>query len=505
MSKNDHFSINDKNPILLKIFKESQQKNTCREPLRNSGFFASTGELKRLGEGIKGKGSPCECSARYGSHVADCYEVLLDNLELLVSTFYQALAQSSGEEGCEITDVLQNEMKIMKLLIKVVNNMILSKDPASLNVDAYYDHVSKSDCKHKQAVSRFTANFIKRIFVDQGNLWMIFLDMDANNNAQPLHPSASQLLSTLLIFTNNFISNYSLEYDPDGAIKDITPMLITFASSSASSAAGNTVLFEDLQVDLAISILTGLCSNDCFPWILSPYNSFPLFQSVFSLQVLEHSIQSRYTETPKVKSHGFENSLKCVAEMLHVCLRDFKMHFDPSLHSATQFLSNEYCKEHIVVDSALLISGILQILLIVSEDADGGLFKFRENSGGDVLLLAQNLSALLGHLNLVLPAAVTLKNSGTKQSPGDQDSHPLFKIKVDIIKVISNLSFFSKDYQNQFRDALLYVLDNCLVDDMNPFIREASLFCIRNLTDGNEENQKIIEMLQAKSKPHLYT
>ena len=498
-------NFSDKNPILLKIFKISQQKESCREPLRNSVFFASAGELKRLreGEGLKGKDSACECSARDGSRVADCYEVLLDNLELLVSTFYQARALGpAGEEGCK--DGFRNEIKIMKLLIKVVNNMILSKDPASLNVDAY---VSKSDCKHKQAVSRFTANFINRIFVDQGNLWMTSLDMGASNNAQSLDPSASQLLSTLLIFTNNFISNYSLEYDPNGAIKDITPMLITFASCSASSAAGNAVLFEDLQVDLAISILTGLCSNDLSPWILSPCNSCPLFQRVFSLQVLEHCIQSRYTETQKqnVKSHGFENSLKYVAEMLHVCVRDFKMHFDPSLHSSTQFLSKEYCKEHIVVDSALLLSGILQILLIVSEDANGGLFKLRENSGGYALHLAQSLSELLGHLNLVLPAAVTLKNSGTNQSPGDQDSHPLFKIKVDIIKVISNLSFFSKDYQNQFRNALLYVLDNCLVDDMNPFIREASLFCIRNLTDGNEDNQKIIEMLQAKSKPHLYT
>ena len=42
------------------------------------------------------------------------------------------------------------------------------------------------------------------------------------------------------------------------------------------------------------------------------------------------------------------------------------------------------------------------------------------------------------------------------------------------------------------------ILSHCSLDDLNPFIREKALFAIRNITDKNEQNQKMIASLEAK-------
>lgn len=78
-------------------------------------------------------------------------------------------------------------------------------------------------------------------------------------------------------------------------------------------------------------------------------------------------------------------------------------------------------------------------------------------------------------------------------------------LKNDIIKVISNLAFHYPSCRDNFKDAIPHILSNCLVDDMNPCtfydnldIRETSLFCIRNLTTDNRENQDLIASLEAR-------
>ncbi|KAJ3303011.1 Ataxin-10 [Kappamyces sp. JEL0829] len=108
--------------------------------------------------------------------------------------------------------------------------------------------------------------------------------------------------------------------------------------------------------------------------------------------------------------------------------------------------------------------------------------------------LASTLTKSLGILNRVLPAAINLKNT----PPAGTADHPLFMLKSDLIKTISNLSFHYAEYKELFQTAIPLVLANCSVDDMNPYIRETSLFCIRNLVTGSSANQDLVASMEAK-------
>jgi hypothetical protein len=73
-------------------------------------------------------------------------------------------------------------------------------------------------------------------------------------------------------------------------------------------------------------------------------------------------------------------------------------------------------------------------------------------------------------------------------------------MKSDCIKIISNIAYHCPDFRDEFRikGGIPFVLSNCILDDLNPFIREASLFCLRNLSLDNTGNQELIRGLEAK-------
>ncbi|KAI8621433.1 spinocerebellar ataxia type 10 protein domain-containing protein [Chytriomyces sp. MP71] len=79
----------------------------------------------------------------------------------------------------------------------------------------------------------------------------------------------------------------------------------------------------------------------------------------------------------------------------------------------------------------------------------------------------------------------------------------LYMMKVDAIKVLSNGSFKCKEAQDEIRrvGGIPIILSHCTIDDSNPFIKEWSVFAIRNLCDGNFENQKLIESMEAVGLP----
>ena len=75
-----------------------------------------------------------------------------------------------------------------------------------------------------------------------------------------------------------------------------------------------------------------------------------------------------------------------------------------------------------------------------------------------------------------------------------------FMIKCDIMKVIANMAFECKSAQDEVRNrgGIPLVLSHCVMDDLNPYLREYSLFAVRNIVHGNAENQALISSLEAK-------
>ncbi|KAF8329547.1 spinocerebellar ataxia type 10 protein domain-containing protein [Cantharellus anzutake] len=71
-------------------------------------------------------------------------------------------------------------------------------------------------------------------------------------------------------------------------------------------------------------------------------------------------------------------------------------------------------------------------------------------------------------------------------------------MKRDLVRLLGILCHRRKDVQDKVRDCggIHVVLNLCVVDERNPYLREHALFTLRNLLAGNDENQKIVAELE---------
>lgn len=68
--------------------------------------------------------------------------------------------------------------------------------------------------------------------------------------------------------------------------------------------------------------------------------------------------------------------------------------------------------------------------------------------------------------------------------------------------LLTNLSWKNNDVKDLVRErgGLAAVLNQCMVDDDNPFIKEYATLCVRNLLEGNARNQKVVSSLERSTK-----
>ncbi|CAL4126200.1 unnamed protein product, partial [Meganyctiphanes norvegica] len=79
-------------------------------------------------------------------------------------------------------------------------------------------------------------------------------------------------------------------------------------------------------------------------------------------------------------------------------------------------------------------------------------------------------------------------------------NHPIFGFKSDLIRLIASLVYQNKVNQNQVREinGILLILESTQLDARNPLIKENAVFAMKNLLEGNAENQKAISRLQLR-------
>ncbi|KAI5807371.1 spinocerebellar ataxia type 10 protein domain-containing protein [Peziza echinospora] len=73
-------------------------------------------------------------------------------------------------------------------------------------------------------------------------------------------------------------------------------------------------------------------------------------------------------------------------------------------------------------------------------------------------------------------------------------------MKKFAVLLLSNLAWKNNNVKDLVREkgGLLAILNQCMVDDDNPYIREYAILCIRNLLEGNQKNQKEVGELEVK-------
>ncbi|XP_027710087.1 ataxin-10 isoform X2 [Vombatus ursinus] len=82
---------------------------------------------------------------------------------------------------------------------------------------------------------------------------------------------------------------------------------------------------------------------------------------------------------------------------------------------------------------------------------------------------------------------------------GDGDiSNPAVGFKSHLVRLIGNLCY--KNGKNQDKvyelDGIPLILDNCSMDDNNPFLNQWAVYAIRNLTEHNKRNQELIAKME---------
>uniref|UniRef100_A0A8C5U7U2 Ataxin-10 n=1 Tax=Malurus cyaneus samueli TaxID=2593467 RepID=A0A8C5U7U2_9PASS len=82
----------------------------------------------------------------------------------------------------------------------------------------------------------------------------------------------------------------------------------------------------------------------------------------------------------------------------------------------------------------------------------------------------------------------------------EEISHPAVGFKSHLIRLIGNLCYKNKENQDKVYelDGISLILDNCSIDDNNPFVSQWAVFAIRNVTEQNERNQALIAQMEQR-------
>ncbi|XP_039114107.1 ataxin-10-like isoform X2 [Dioscorea cayenensis subsp. rotundata] len=125
------------------------------------------------------------------------------------------------------------------------------------------------------------------------------------------------------------------------------------------------------------------------------------------------------------------------------------------------------------------------------------------NASVDSLISSGLLQLLLCFLSELEPPSTIKKSmaNGTSQMPTMADALkvcPYKGFRRDVVSVISNCLYRRKQVQDEIRrkNGIPLLLQQCVVDEDNPFLREWGLMAIRNLLEGNTENQREVAQLE---------
>ncbi|KAK2992467.1 hypothetical protein RJ640_011606 [Escallonia rubra] len=128
----------------------------------------------------------------------------------------------------------------------------------------------------------------------------------------------------------------------------------------------------------------------------------------------------------------------------------------------------------------------------------------------DLLLSSGLLELLLNLLCDLEPPALIRKATDQVQNQEAEHSYsrklcPYKGFRRDLVAVIGNFTYQRKHVQDEIRqrNGILLLLQQCVTDDENPFLREWGIWSLRNLLEGNVENQRVVSELELQGSVNV--
>ncbi|GAQ85150.1 hypothetical protein KFL_002210150 [Klebsormidium nitens] len=125
----------------------------------------------------------------------------------------------------------------------------------------------------------------------------------------------------------------------------------------------------------------------------------------------------------------------------------------------------------------------------------------RQPSGETITSLSRGVGETAGESGQAPPVAESKPGPSSSSVPGQFPNHsPYLGYRRDVVAVLANAAHRNPRVQNAVRvgGGLLLVLQQCVVDESSPYLREWALFAVRNLCEGNERNQNEIAGLEVR-------
>ncbi|KAK4426663.1 Ataxin-10 [Sesamum alatum] len=146
----------------------------------------------------------------------------------------------------------------------------------------------------------------------------------------------------------------------------------------------------------------------------------------------------------------------------------------------------------------------LSILRDIS--ASGGPKVANQDEKGDVVdtLVSAGLIKFLITLLRDLEPPTIIRKAMIHNEAKDETTPQLLKycpyrgFRRDVVAIIGNCSYRKKHVQDEIRElnGILLLLQQCVTDEYNPFLREWGIWSMRNVLEGNTENQQLVANLE---------
>ncbi|KAM5172471.1 ataxin-10 [Mantella aurantiaca] len=266
---------------------------------------------------------------------------------------------------------------------------------------------------------------------------------------------------------------------------------------------GSMVLFtcmgEDRMADLmipanlrvAVSVITAYSKKPYADWlqliVTDRFLWYPeLLKQIYA--ILSHSdrvvlldlIMSKVSDKSVLSVEQFA-SLQKIAEFLSEC-------FQNQCRDVLKLASPSHCDEQ----EAVVVIRLLDVLCEMTSDTEH--LTCLQSCPG----LLETVVDTLRLTHLAGKQSNNIFSSTHTATLGSDLTHVAVGFKAHLVRLIANLCYKSKENQDKIYqlEGIPLILDNCSIDDNNPFLNQWAVYAIRNLTEHNERNQGVIANLE---------
>ncbi|RHZ79030.1 hypothetical protein Glove_152g14 [Diversispora epigaea] len=338
------------------------------------------------------------------------------------------------------------------------------------------------------------SNMITGNTFTQERVWVDFMNRDESSDllSTLANYGDTGMLTSCLVLVNNCIfesdtRSKALIYSESG--NRLLKILLDKAET----------LLEDENFELIYTVVSRLIDFDLFPTLYDSFNQhssnqIPTQRQIILLKLLDSKLHSTINISNSFSFHSCTFLLKLFNSLCPQVINLMKqLEVENSTSETNVSLEDDVPQE--IEENRLLFSGLvllLQCFVSLSQDGNNKICGclFKEGIISTVISLLIQADKTLPRITKAISSSIAqnLQNGMTGFS----------HIKREIIKIIGNMSYENKIVQEEVRKmgGIPLILNQCNIDDNNPYIREYAILALRNLLIDNLDNQKLIKELE---------